>query len=156
MTHLSCAISACEATKPSAPVRPDMRAIIAGGTRRVARTEARPMSSASDLQNEHIAFFTGRRARDVAVKAEQRSAGPSAPKKRKIHSTTDATPIGHTDPINVDFGPTQASRKQQTTVASGSSCVQLDDVMPPPKQQPSARPTRKSTRVTKSVSKKEM
>jgi len=112
------------------------------------------MSSASDLQNEHIAFFTGRRARDVAVKAERRSAGPSAPKKRKIHSTTDANP-GHTDPINVDFGPTQASGKQQTTVASGSACVQLDDVTPPPKQQPSARPTRKSTRITKAVSKKE-
>jgi len=131
-----------------------MHAITAGGRKKAAQTAVRPISSATHLQNQYISSFTGRRGRDAVVKAETRSPGPSAPKKRKIYSTTDANAIGDMDPIDVDFAPPQAIGKRNKTVASGSAHVEFDGIMLPPKQQPPGRPTRKSSRVSKATSKK--
>jgi len=68
----------------------------------------------------------------------------------------DADAIGQMDAIDVYMDPPQAIGKRKKTVASGSAHVVFDGVALPPKtQQPSARPTRKSTRVAKATTKKE-
>ena len=68
----------------------------------------------------------------------------------------DANAIGLMDSIEIDMDPPQTIGKRQKTVASKSAHVTFDGVVLPPKpQQPPARPTRKSTRVTKATSKKD-
>jgi len=87
---------------------------------------------------------------------EPKSPVPSAPKKWKIYSTTDANAIGQMDPIDVDFDPPKMLGKCQRMVSSSPSGVPIDGTAPTPKPQPSAHLTRKSTRVTKAASKKDM
>jgi hypothetical protein len=61
------------------------------------------------------------------------------------------------DAIDIDMDPPQATRKRATTVASGSGRVRFNGVVLPTRpQQPSARPTRNSTRIAKAASKKDM
>ena len=72
-----------------------------------------------------------------------------------MYSSTDANSIGQMDPIDGDFDPPKTLGKRRRTVSSGASGVPIDGAAPTPKPQPSARPTRKSTRVTKSARKKD-
>ena len=104
---------------------------------------------------KHIILFTGRHARDVAIK-EPRSPVPSASRKRKVYSTTNANAIGLMDSIDIDFDPPPVVGKRRKAVASGSVSVQFDAVALPTIPQASARATRKSTRVSNATMKKDM
>ncbi len=110
---------------------------------------------AAALTDQHSTLFPGYRAREAVGKDVPRSPGLSAPKKRNTYSSTDANAIGQMEPIDVDFDPPKTLGKRRRTVSSGASGVPIDGAAPTPKSQPSARPTRKSTRVTKSARKKD-
>jgi hypothetical protein len=86
----------------------------------------------------------------MTIKEEPKSPGRVATRKRKAYSTTDANPIGVIEPVeDADADATQPAGKRAKTASAGSSRVRFDGVSIP-------RPTRKSTRTTKTSSKKEL
>lgn len=95
-----------------------------------------------------------RRPRQMTIKEEPKSPGRAATRKRKAYSTTDANSIGIIEPIedadaDADADAAQPAGKRAKTTAASSSRVRFDGVAIP-------RPTRKSTRTTKTISKKEL
>ncbi len=104
----------------------------------------------------YITIPTGRRARDIAIKDEPRSPIQAAPRKRKVYSTTDANAIGHMDPVEIDFDPPKTVGKRRKVVASGSATVHFDGVAIPAMPPQSAKATRKSARVAKTTSRKDV
>ena len=86
----------------------------------------------------------------MTVKEEPKSPGRAVTRKRKAYSTTDANPIGSIEPIDdADADAAQPVGKRAKTASANSSRVRFDGVAIP-------RPTRKSTRTTKTNSKKEL
>jgi len=90
----------------------------------------------------------------MTIKEEPKSPGRAATRKRKAYSITDANSIGIIEPIedadaDTDADAPQPAGKRAKTSAASSSRVRFDGVAIP-------RPTRKSTRVTKTISKKEL
>ena len=84
----------------------------------------------------------------MSIKEEPKSPGRVATRKRKAYSTTDANPIGVIEQVedaNANADTAQPAGKRAKT----ASRVRFDGVSIP-------RPTRKSTRTTKTTSKKEL
>ena len=95
--------------------------------------------------------------RPQAVKKEPKSPDNSTSSKWKVYSTNSANPIGSIHPIDIDFDASQqGSSKHQKTASSGSSNVRFDGVIVPANVRPASRPTRQSTRSTKTTPKKEI
>ena len=91
-----------------------------------------------------------RRPREMTIKEEPKSPGRVTTRKRKAYSTTDANPIGVIEPINdADTDPVQPAGKRAKTASASTSHVRFDGVAVP-------KATRKSTRVPKASSKKEL
>ena len=102
-------------------------------------------------------FAVQRRVRPQAVKKEPKSPDNSTSSKWKVYSTNSANPIGSIHPIDIDFDASQqGSSKRQKTASSGSSNVRFDGVIVPANVRPASRPTRQSTRSTKTTPKKEV
>jgi hypothetical protein len=86
----------------------------------------------------------------MTIKEEPKSPGRAATRKCKAYSITDANSIGIIEPIeDTDADAPQPTGKRAKTSAASSSRVRFDRVTIP-------RPTRKSTRATKTISKKEL
>lgn len=86
----------------------------------------------------------------MTIKEEPKSPGRGTTRKRKAYSTTDANPIGVLEPLeDADADAAQPAGKRAKTATASSSRVRFDGVAIP-------KPTRKSTRATKTISKKEL
>jgi hypothetical protein len=84
----------------------------------------------------------------MTIKEEPKSPGRAVTRKCKAYSMTDANAIGIIEPVEDADAALPAGKRAKTTSAS-SSRVRFDRVAVP-------RPTRTSTRTTKTVSKKEL
>jgi hypothetical protein len=90
------------------------------------------------------------RPREMTIKEEPKSPGRVTTRKRKVYSTTDANPIGVIEPIDdADTDPVQPAGKRAKTAFVSTSHVRFNGVAVP-------KATRKSTRVPKASSKKEL
>src|SRR5260221_7111099 len=71
--------------------------------------------SAAGSETLTYQIYTGHRTQEILVKEERMSLGPSAPKRQKTCSTTDANGIVQMDPIDVDIDPPKAIGKCRKT-----------------------------------------
>ena len=90
----------------------------------------------------------------MTIKEEPKSPGRVATRKRKAYSTMDANSISSIEPIEdpdaaTDADAAQPAGKRAKTASASSSRVRFDGVA-------ITKPTRKSTRTNKPISKKEL